>query len=58
MKKIKQLQTSLIKFWAQPLANFLVERLKESKDSKDFENFYLMALYLDLYCTSKNIYLD
>lgn len=58
MKKIKELRVKFIMSWAQPMADFLIERLETSVDEKEFETWFSMALYLDLYCTQKGVYLN
>lgn len=58
MNKLKQLRLNLISIWAQPMADFLTERLEMSKDNQEFETWFTMALYLDLYCTNKGLYLN
>jgi hypothetical protein len=58
MKKIKDIRVSIIKFWTQPFADFLIERLETSVDEKEFETWFTMSLHLDLYCTQKGVYLN
>jgi hypothetical protein len=58
MKKIKELRSKFTMSWAQPVANFLIEKLKTSEDNQEFETWFIMALHLDLYCTNKEIYLN
>ena len=58
MKKIKELRSKFTMSWAQPMANFLIQRLEMSLESEDFETWLNMAIYLDLYCTNKGVYLN
>lgn len=58
MNKLKQLRAKFIMSWAQPMAEFLTERLETSVDNQEFENWLTIALYLDLYCTNKGVYLN
>jgi hypothetical protein len=58
MKKLKELRAKFIMSWAQPSANFLIEKLKTSEDNQEFETWFIMALHLDLYCVNKGVYLD
>lgn len=58
MKKIKELRSKFTMSWAQPVANFLIQRLEISLDSEEFEKWLNMAIYLDLYCTNKGVYLN
>jgi hypothetical protein len=58
MKKIKELRSKFTMSWAQPMANFLIQRLEMSLDSEEFEKWLSMAIYLDLYCTNKGVYLN
>lgn len=55
MKKIK---VKIIKSWAQPLANLLIDRLKETKDENEFNTLLSFGLYLDLWCVQKGVYLQ
>jgi len=58
MKKLKELRAKFITSWAQPMADFLIERLKTSVNNEEFETWFNIALYLDLYCTQKGVYLN
>ena len=58
MKKLKELRAKFTMSWAQPMANFLIERLETSVDNQEFETWFIIALHLDLYCTNKGIYLN
>ena len=58
MKKLKEIRINFIKGWAQPLADFLIERMKEAKDENEFKTLYTLGLYLDFYCEKKGVYLD
>jgi hypothetical protein len=58
MKKIKQLRYKFTISWAQPMANFLIQRLEMSLGSEEFETWLNMAIYLDSYCTNKGVYLN
>ena len=58
MKKLKELRAKFTMSWAQPMANFLIERLETSTDNEEFETWFTVALHLDLYCTNKGIYLN
>lgn len=58
MKKLKELRARFIMSWAQPMADFLIERLKTSVNNEEFETWFTMALHLDLYCTQKGVYLN
>ena len=58
MKKLKELRARFITRWAQPMANFLIERLETSIDNQEFETWFTIALHLDLYCTNKGVYLN
>ena len=58
MKKIKELRARFTMSWAQPMADFLIERLEKSIDNEEFETWFTMALHLDLYCTQKGVYLN
>ena len=42
----------------QRYADFLISRLELSNSDEEFETWFTMALYLDLYCTNKGIYLN
>lgn len=57
MKKLKQIQSNLIKYFAQPLANLLLEKLKTSSDT-EFKIWYTISNYLNDYCIDNNVYLD
>lgn len=58
MKKLKELRAKFITSWAQSMADFLIERLETSQDNQEFETWFTIALYLDLYCTNKGVYLN
>lgn len=58
MKKLKELRAKFIMSWAQPMADFLIERLEMSTDNQEFETWFNIALYLELYCTNKGVYLN
>jgi hypothetical protein len=58
MKKLKELRSRFIMSWAQPMADFLIQRLETSQDNQEFETWFNIALYLDLYCTKKGVYLN
>jgi hypothetical protein len=58
MKKLKELRVSLIKTWAQPLADFIIKKMKETQNENEFKSLYTMGLYLDFYCEKKGLYLD
>jgi hypothetical protein len=58
MKKIKDIRISIIKFWAQPFADFLIMCLDGSTSDSEFNNFYTIALYFDYWCQRKGVYLD
>ena len=58
MNKLKQLRVKFITSWAQPMADFLTERLETSVDNQEFETWFTIALHLDLYCTNKGVYLN
>jgi hypothetical protein len=58
MKKIKELRAKFIMSWAQPVADLLIERLETSVDNQEFETWFTIALYLELYCTNKGVYLN
>lgn len=58
MKKIKELRAKFTMSWAQPMADFITEKLKTSVDNQEFETWFTIALYLDLYCTNKEVYLN
>ena len=47
----------IIKTFAQPLADLIVKRMKESKDEKEFNTFYTIGFYLDSWCIKKGVYL-
>ena len=58
MKKLKELRAKLTMSWAQPVADFLIEKLKTSEDNQEFETWFTIALHLDLYCSNKGVYLN
>ena len=58
MKKLKEFKNRVIKKIAQKYANFLIDRLEQSADQQEFEMWFTQALYLDLYCEQREIYLD
>ena len=58
MKKLKELRAKFIMSWAQPMADFLIQRLEMSIDNEEFETWFTIALHLDLYCTQKGVYLN
>ena len=58
MKKLKEFRNRVIKKIAQKYANFLIDRLEQSTDQQEFEMWFTQALYLDLYCEQREIYLD
>lgn len=58
MKKLKELRARFIMSWAQPMADFLIQRLEMSIDNQEFETWFTIALHLDLYCTQKGVYLN
>jgi len=59
MRKIKEFKNKVITKYAQMYADFLIERLKESKDPYEFEIWFTQALYLDLWCEQNHgIYLN
>jgi len=59
MQKIKEFKTKVIKKYAQMYADFLIERLKESTNTQEFEIWFTQALYLDLWCEQNHgIYLN
>lgn len=58
MNKLKELRAKLITSWAQPMADFLIERLENSANNEEFETWFTISLYLDLYCTNKGVYLN
>jgi hypothetical protein len=43
---------------SQRFADFLISRMEQSIVKEEFETWFTMALYLDLYCTNKGIYLN
>ena len=41
------------------MADFLIKRLEMSlNNEEEFETWFTMLLYLDLYCTEKGVYLN
>ena len=58
MKKLKELRARFIMSWAQPMADFLIQRLETSLDNEEFETWFTIALHLELYCTQKGVYLN
>jgi len=58
MKKLKEFRNRVIKKIAQKYADFLIDRLEQSTDQQEFEMWFTQALYLDLYCEQREIYLD
>lgn len=58
MKKLKELRAKFVMGWAQPMADFLIQRLEMSIDNEEFETWFTIALHLDLYCTQKGVYLN
>lgn len=58
MKKLKEFKNRVIKKIAQKYADFLIDRLEQSTDQQEFEMWFTQALYLDLYCEQREIYLD
>jgi hypothetical protein len=58
MKKLKELRAKFTMSWAQPMADFLIERLETSETKEEFETWFTISLYLDLYCTNKGLYLN
>ena len=58
MKKLKELRAKFTMSWAQPMADFLIQRLEMSIDNQEFETWFTIALHLDLYCTQKGVYLN
>lgn len=59
MRKIKEFKIKVITKYAQMYADFLIERMKESTDTYEFEIWFTQALYLDLWCEQNHgIYLN
>ena len=59
MKKIKEIKSKFIIALAQPMADFLIKRLEMSlNNEEEFETWFTMLLYLDIYCTEKGVYLN
>ena len=58
MKKIKEIRDKFTMSLAQQMADFITEKLKTSVDNQEFETWFTIALYLDLYCTNKGVYLN
>ena len=58
MKKIKELKINFIKSWAQPFADFLITRMKETTDENHFNSLYTIGLYLDFYSVTNAVYLN
>jgi len=59
MRKIKEFKTKVITKYAQMYADFLIERMKESTDTSEFEIWFTQGLYLDLWCEQNHgIYLN
>jgi len=48
----------IIKKVTQRYADFLISRLELSNSDEEFETWFTMSLYLDLYCTNRGIYLN
>jgi hypothetical protein len=48
----------IIEKLSQRFADLLISRMEQSNSSEEFETWFTMALYLDLYCTNKGIYLN
>jgi hypothetical protein len=42
----------------QRYADFLISRLELSNSKEEFETWFTLALYLDLYCKNRRIYLN
>jgi len=59
MRKIKEFKKRVITKYAQMYADFLIERLKESIGTPEFEIWFTQGLYLDLWCEQNHeIYLN
>ena len=58
MKKFLTWKKELTRKVAQKYADILYKKLKESLGKDEFNTWYTMALYLDYWCVSKDIYLD
>ena len=58
MKKLKEIRVKFIMSWAQPLADFIILRMKETDEENEFNTLFTFGLYLDFYCTKKDIYLN
>jgi len=59
MRKIKEFKKRVITKYAQIYADFLIEKLKESEDTFEFEIWFTQALHLDLWCEQNHgIYLN
>ena len=43
---------------SQRFSDFLISRMEQSIVEEEFETWFIIALYLDLYCTNKGIYLN
>ena len=58
MKNTKEIINRFTIIWCQPIADYLIERLENSLEEKEFETWFKLSLYLDLYCINKGVYLN
>lgn len=58
MKYIREALNTIIKPIAQKYADFLITKLDQSTSDEEFQMWFNQAIYLDFYCTSRDIYLD